>query len=253
MNNDLVSIITPSFNSKDYIDETIKSVIEQTYSNWEMLITDDCSTDGSFQYLKKKSLIDSRVKVYQLDQNRGPGVARNNSIKIAKGRFIAFLDSDDLWRPNKLAVQVNQMLSNFWSFSYTSYQYMNEAGDIQDYKVKVKPRIEFKDILKTNYVGCSTAMYDTHFFGKVYMPEIRKRQDWGLWHRLLKTSDAYGINQELTLYRVRKNSVSSNKFGLIAYQWSLYREVFDLGLLQSMRSLILWMWYAITGKKNRGN
>lgn len=249
----LVSVITPSYNSKEFIQNTINSVINQTYSNWEMLITDDCSTDNTFDTLSELAKMDDRIKIFGLANNGGPGVARNHSISQAKGRFLAFLDSDDLWLPNKLEVQINSMLKNSWVFSYTSYQYISEAGDIQDYIVKVKPRIEFSDILKTNYVGCSTAVYDTHFFDKVYMPEIRKRQDWGLWHRLLKKhGEAFGIDQILTHYRVRHDSVSSNKFGLISYQWSLYRKVFGLGKLQSIRSLVYWMWYAVSGRKNKG-
>ena len=176
----LVSIISPTYNSLQFIEDTIQSIIQQTYTNWELLITDDCSTDGTWELIQKHQKLDERIKIFRLEQNSGPGVARNNSIKQAKGRFIAFCDSDDQWKPDKLEKQIKFLIENDLPFTFSAYQKIDENGQ-EGGIVNVPEEVSYNYLLKTCPIGCLTAIYDTEKIGKVYMPEIRKRQDYGLW------------------------------------------------------------------------
>jgi teichuronic acid biosynthesis glycosyltransferase TuaG len=239
----LVSIITPTYNSERYVEETINSILNQTYPDWNLLITDDKSTDGTWEILKHYSRMDKRIQIFQLDRNSGPGIARNNSIKKAKGRFIAFCDSDDLWLPNKLETQIRFMEENQVYFSYGPYEVRNNQGT----KGVFYPpnRLNYKDLLKTCSIGCLTAVYDSDFLGKMYMPAIRKRQDYGLWLKILKNIDyaeSYGHLE--AIYRVQDHSVSSNKIKAAQYQWKIYRKIEKIDIL---RSLYYLFHYAING------
>lgn len=221
----LVSIITPTYNSANFIEETIESILSQTYKNWELLITDDCSLDNTEEIVKKYIKIDKRIKFYKLDTNSGAGVARNNSIKEAQGRFLAFCDSDDCWYPHKLEEQLTFMINNKYEFSYTSYDSCNENNEIIGY-IRCKRRISYSTLLRDNGIGCLTSIYDTARIGKIYMPTIRKRQDWGLWLSVIKkTKYAYGLQKPLAKYRIRENSISSNKISMLKYNYKLYKEV----------------------------
>jgi len=223
--NDLVSIITPSYNSKKYIKETIDSVKQQIYKNWEMIIVDDCSPDNSNFIIEKYSKKDSRIKLIKLEKNSGPAIARNRAIEAAKGRFIAFLDADDLWAPEKLEKHIAFMCKNNCALTYSYYDIIDENNNPLDHVIKPPLQLTYKDLLKTNYIGCLTAVYDTKIVGKVYMPLIRKRQDYGLWLKILKQIPyAYGIPEVLASYRLRKNSISSNKMNLLKYNYNLFRE-----------------------------
>lgn len=222
---DLVSIITPCYNSADFIAETIESILAQTYTNWELLITDDCSKDNSIEIIKAYSENDSRIKLFQLEKNGGGGVARNNSISKAEGRYIAFCDSDDRWYPTKLEKQIEFMQSNDCALSYTSYMTCDEAGKMKG--IIVAPHnITFKSNLRDCKIGCLTAMYDTEKVGKVFLPLIRKRQDWGLWIKVLKIcGTAKGMKEPLSIYRLREGSISNKKSDLIKYNIGVYQEV----------------------------
>jgi hypothetical protein len=230
---ELVSIITPLYNSEKLISETIESVLAQTYKNWEMIIVDDCSTDNGVNIVNKYQKNDDRIKLIKLSKNSGAAVARNTAIKNADGRYIAFLDSDDLWYPKKLEKQIEFMKQNNYFFTYTNYQKMSESGELINEIVKSPRKLVYKKALHTNYIGCLTAIYDKKKLGKVYMPEIRKRQDYGLWLKILKQVDGYGLNKNLAYYRVRENSVSSNKLNLIKYNWQLYRDIEKLSIFRS--------------------
>lgn len=233
-NEELVSIITPSYNSSKYIAETIQAVLAQTYHNWELLITDDCSTDNSVEIIKSFCRKDQRIRVFCLKRNSGAGVARNNSIREAKGRFIAFCDSDDKWLPDKLQKQVEFMLQHGYAFSFLSYYQCNENGEhIRSIICKLK--ISYWDLLVDNCVGCLTAMYDCRKIGgKIYMPAIRKRQDWGLWLILIqKCKYGYGLRETLAEYRVRKGSISSKKLDLVRHNIKVYKEVLGYSILKS--------------------
>ena len=237
----LVSIITPSYNSADFIAETIESILSQTYSNWELLITDDCSTDNTYDIVSKYIQNDNRIKFFQLEKNSGAGVARNNSIKEAKGRFLAFCDSDDCWYSEKLEKQLKFMVDNGYEFTCTSYECYNEVGDTKVGYIKCKKKISYWTLLRDNSIGCLTSMYDTAKIGKVYMPTIRKRQDWGLWLSIIrKTKHAYGLQETLAKYRIRENSISSNKIAMLKYNYKLYQDVEAFSCISSFLLLMCY-------------
>jgi teichuronic acid biosynthesis glycosyltransferase TuaG len=232
--NKMVSIITPTHNSLEFLESTISSVLSQTYEDWELLITDDCSTDGTWEYLQEIKKKDVRIKVFKLEKNSGPALARNNSIAQAQGRFIAFLDSDDTWTSEKLEKQIIFMLKYKYIFTFTEYMMFDEYDKKIGIKEGLPVRVNYKKMLESNYIGCLTAIYDTEILGKVYMPEIRKRQDYGLWLKILKKIDyAYCVKEPLAHYRVRTSSISSNKLNLIKYNWILFREIERLSIWSS--------------------
>lgn len=237
---DLVSIITPTYNCIDFIEQTYASIKKQSYKNWEWIVTDDCSTDGSYEYLVKIATEDSRVKVFRNTNNKGAAVSRNKSIEESAGRFIAFLDSDDLWEDNKLEQQIKFMLKNDFSFTYTDYCFMSEDGVLKDKVRKVPVDVNYNSLLKENIIGCLTAIYDTKEIGKVYMPLIRKRQDYGLWLNILRIiPKAHKCPGVLGIYRVRTNSVSSNKINLLKYNFELFNKHQNMGFLKSVYYLSL--------------
>lgn len=235
MNKDygLVSIITASYNCSEFIGETIKSIQAQSYTNWELVITDDCSTDESFNLIKEYADKDSRIKIFKLKQNSGAGVARNNSIANANGRFIAFCDSDDRWYSNKLERQLEFMTQGGYSLTYTSYDTCNEAGEINGF-VKCLTQLSYVKIIRDNGIGCLTAIYDADKIGKHFMPTIRKRQDWCLWIDIIKkTGTAYGLQESLALYRIRNGSISSNKLAMLRYNFDVYNKVLNFNRYKS--------------------
>ena len=230
----MVSIITPVYNSEAYLSDCINSVLNQNYPDWEHILVDDCSTDGSSRIIEKYASQDNRIIYYKLLTNSGPGIARNKAIEMAKGRYIAFLDCDDIWFPQKLEKQVDYMQKNDYRFTFTSYVHMDESGRYRDKTIIAPKEVSYKRALFKNPIGCLTAMYDSEFYGKQYMPEIRKRQDYALWLKLLKRSKAYGIQECLAAYRLQKKSVSSNKFSLIKYEWFIYRKEEKLSFFKSV-------------------
>ena len=240
MNLPLVSIITPSYNSSKFIEETIASVQAQTYSHWEMLITDDGSTDNSFEIIKKICKKDSRIKLFSI-KNAGPAVARNNSIKHAKGKYIAFIDSDDLWMSEFLSTSI-KFITKSEGFIFSSYKRCNETTLKEQYKDFIVPEnVTYMDILKTNSISCLTAFIDIEKLGKEFMPEVLYRQDMGLWLKYLKKINyAKGIKETLAIYRIRDNSHSRNKKKLLKPQWYFYRHVENLSLVRSVYLMIVW-------------
>ena len=224
-NRGLVSIITPAFNSSRFIRETIESILAQTYPYWELLITDDCSTDDTVEIVEQYVDRDPRIKLFRLESNSGAGVCRNRSIQEAQGRFIAFCDSDDCWKPEKLERQLAFMIENGYQLTYTSYDIINEDGENKG-KVNCLKRLSYLTLLRDNGIGCLTAIYDTEKLGKVFMPTIRKRQDWCLWLSIIKrTRFAFGLRESLALYRDRKGSISSNKVEMLKHNFRVYHEV----------------------------
>lgn len=234
----LVSIITPLYNSEKYLEQCIQSVISQTYKNWEHILVDDCSTDNSAAIVDKFLQSDRRLKYIKLKSNSGAGIARNTAIKAAKGKYIAFLDSDDLWHPNKLHLQIDFMEVNNYRFTFTDYDMVNEAGQKISKLIKTKSVVTYQSALYKNPIGCLTVLYDVDFFGKQFMPEIRKRQDYALWLKLLKKTNGYGLSECLSSYRIGNDSISSNKFNLLKYEWKIYREEEGLSFFKSCFYLI---------------
>lgn len=222
---DLVSIITPSYNSAHFIEQTIKAIQNQTYSNWELLITDDCSTDNTFDIVKTYADKDPRIKLFKLEVNSGAGIARNNSIENANGRYIAFCDSDDVWLPHKLEKQISFMRATGATLCYSSYMLCTEQGEITG-KIMARDKETFFSTKCDDRIGCLTAIYDTTHHGKFFMPSLRKRQDWGLWLTILKKCRvAHGIKEPLAIYRLRDNSISHNKMALVKYNIAVYKTV----------------------------
>ena len=234
MSRPLVSIITPTYNSSGYICETIASVQQQTEADWEHIAVDDCSQDHTRDLLLEHEQKDSRLKTVFLKSNQGPAAARNTGIQVASGRYIAFVDSDDLWEPDKLSLQLACMRRPECSFVFGSYYKMMENGPGRAL-INVPERIDYHGLLNSTVIATLTAMYDSLKLGKVFMPDIRKRQDFGLWLRLLKkTPWAYGIQQPLGTLRKRRGSLSSNKPSAMYYTWRVYRECEKLSLCKSI-------------------
>lgn len=238
-NNHLVSIITACYNSEKHISDMINSVLAQTYQNWELLLVDDCSTDKTLDIINTITSSESRIKVFQLTKNSGAAVARNKAIQEANGRFIAFLDSDDRWLSLKLEKQMAFMISNGYSLTHTAYEIIDEFGNISKKMIKPAEVLNYNDMLYANKIGCLTAIYDQHQLGKIEMPLLRKRQDYGLWLKILQSGiKAYGLSEVLAQYRQTENSMSSNKMDLIKWNWKLFREVQGLSVMKSMFYLL---------------
>ncbi|MGT2846759.1 glycosyltransferase family 2 protein [Streptococcus massiliensis] len=238
---DLVSIITPTFNCGEYIGETIESVCNQTYKKWEMIIVDDCSTDNTSKVVEKYLKDDSRIKYYRLTRNSGAAIARTKAIDLSTGNFIAFLDSDDLWSPDKLEKQLTFMKENNIPFSCTSYEQISDSGRLLDRTVTTIPRIDYNRILLDCPVGNSTVMYNVEILGKFEVPNIPKGNDDALWLKMLKKTEyIYGLDEVLMQYRVRSGSLSRNKFKVIKYHWILYRKIEKLSIARSLFHIGYW-------------
>jgi glycosyltransferase involved in cell wall biosynthesis len=211
----------------------IESVKAQTYNSWELLITDDCSTDGSDLIVEQYAKNDPRIRLFRLENNSGPGVARNNSITHAQGRFIAFLDSDDQWKPEKLEKQVKFMIDNDLALSFSSYDVIDEIGN-RLYCIKAPVKVTYSKMLRNDYMGFLTTMYDVTKIGKVYMSDLRKRQDWALKLSILHLIPfALSLPESLAIYRRRQVSVSSNKITLLKYNWMVYRNLERFSAIKS--------------------
>jgi teichuronic acid biosynthesis glycosyltransferase TuaG len=239
----LVSIIMPSYNSAKTIAQSIESVLLQSYSNWELLITDDLSSDETLSIIKEYMNKDTRIRLFVNEKNLGAGGSRNRSIKVANGKYIAFLDSDDIWLDNKLSVQIEHMCKYNVALSYTWYQKFSSEGD--GGYVQPKLTVTYQQLLYSNIIGCLTAVYDAEILGKRYMPLIRKRQDMGLWLSILKDIDmALGIPQVLAKYRV-DSGMTRNKITILKWQWAFYREVLGLNLLQAFKCFVIYAYKGV--------
>lgn len=221
----LVSIITPSYNCADYVGATIESIQSQTYRDWELLITDDCSTDDSREVISRYVAADPRIKLFCLDRNSGAGVARNNSIREAQGRYMAFCDSDDRWLPDKLQRQLDFMQRRGARICYSSYYTCDEDGEENGLVVAYR-KITYRELCRDDSIGFLTLVYDMVDIGKVYMPELRRRQDWAMKLLLMqRCREAHGLIEPLAIYRMRANSLSRNKSKLVKYNVEVYHEV----------------------------
>lgn len=246
MNEPLVSIITPVYNAEMFLSDTIKSVQNQTYKNWEILLIDDCSKDNSAQIIKEFQKYDNRIKYIKLKKNSGASVSRNEGIRNAKGRFIAFVDSDDVWKPEKLEIQIKYMLKENLGFTFTSYRYMKENGELTNKIAKAPSKINYNGLLKNTIIGCSTVVIDREIVDYFEMPLVRRGQDTATWLQILrKEKYAYGIEQDLVNYRLVGESLSSNKIIALKRTWNTYRNVEKLGLLKSSYVFCFYVFNAI--------
>ncbi len=243
-----VSVVMPVYDGEAFIAESIRSVMQQSFKNWELIVVDDASADKSVDLVKTLCTEDERIRLIQLEQNSGAAVARNTAIESARGRYIAFLDGDDLWLPHKLELQLAFMQETGAAFSFSAYNRIEVSGHHLT-PIGVPERLAYQDLCKTNYIGCSTAIYDTQVYGVRFMPLIRKRQDYGLWLDLLRDGQqARGLNETLATYRVRTDSISANKAKTSAYTWQIYRDVEAFTL---MKSAYYFCQYAIRGVLRR--
>lgn len=236
----LVSIIMPNYNCAKYLKDTIDSVLAQTYTNWELLFVDDCSTDDSVSMIQ--SFHDDRIKVFQSKQNGGAAIARNYAIEAARGRWIAFLDSDDLWHPQKLEKQLEYMIQQDVSFCFTGYEVLGDDNKLISTYNPSNDQYDYKDILKHNHIGCLTVIYDSQKIGKVLMPtDAIKREDHACWLAILKQEiSAYCLHECLAQYKVHSNSVSSSKLKMVKYQWNVYKKVEKLSFFKSVYYMAHW-------------
>lgn len=248
MEKGLVSIITPTYNCASFIGETIKSVLQQTYVNWEMIIVDDCSQDNTKEIVE--AFEEERICYYCLEKNSGAAVARTRAMELANGEYMAFLDSDDIWMPNKLEKQIAFMRENDVAFSCTSYEQIDESGKSLGKIIKAIAKTNYDRLLLDCPVGNSSVMYSVQKMGKFQVPDIRKRNDDALWLQMLKKEDyIIGIPDVLMKYRIRANSISSNKLKVIKYHWILYRNIEHLSVVRSLFHIGYWGILKLSGIK----
>lgn len=224
VDNGLVSIIMPSYNTAEYIGKAIESVQNQTYENWELIIVDDCSSDNTDEIMQQY-IRDSRVYYLKNEKNSGAAVSRNKAIKLAKGKWIAFLDSDDLWNPEKLEKQINFMKRNQYDFSYTKYREIDENGN--DLRIEVSGPFHITKMGMYNYCwpGCLTVMYNVDKVGIIQIADIKKNNDYAMWLEVSKKADCYLINETLAMYRKRVGSISNHSYlKLIKWHYKLFKE-----------------------------
>lgn len=238
----LVSIITPTWNCGRFISQTIESVMAQTYSNWEMIIVDDCSTDGTENVVKCYK--DDRIKYQCLERNSGAAVARNVALRMAKGRWIAFLDSDDLWIPEKLERQLKFMSDNGYAFSYHEYDEIDEANRYLGVHVSGKRHVGKFDMFACCWPGCLSVMYDAEKIGLIQIENIKKNNDTAMWLKAIKKSDCYLLPESLALYRRRKGSITPPDIRTkIKWHYTLFRQAEKMNPVTSF----FWMCTNILG------
>ena len=244
--NSLVSIITPVFNSQYFLKECIESVISQTYKNWEMLIIDDCSKDASRKIINSFAKKEPRIRSFFLNKNIGPAMARNIGLRNARGNYIAFLDSDDLWLSSKLEKQIFFMSTNNIAFSYTSYQVISEQGTVLKNLIKVPKKMSYKSYLKNTIIGCLTVIVDKSKVGFFEMPDLKSSHDMALWLLIMKRGFyAYGLNESLAKYRIVNNSNTFNKLNASMDVWNLYRKQENLSFFYSLFNFIFYVFNAL--------
>ncbi len=251
MEENLVSIVVPVYNSEKFLKETIKTVTEQTYKNWELILVNDCSTDNSKSTIEKYAKEDNRIKVINLKENSGAAIARNTGIEQAKGKYLAFLDADDLWNKEKLEKQIKFMEANEYEFTFTNYEFTDENGNKTGKIVNVPNELTYKQALKNTTIFTSTVIFNVERLGKelISMPNVRRGQDTATWWKVLKTDViAHGMNESLSLYRRSNNTLSANKIKALKRTWNLYRNVEKLSLI---RSFYYFCWYCFNAVKRR--
>lgn len=235
-----ISVVMPAFNASRYLNRAVESVLAQSIPDWELLIVDDASTDETGVLAANWALRDSRIQSITMPVNSGVAAARNRALDVARGRYIAFLDSDDLWDPLKLETQLRCMREAGALICYSAYRRIDEKGNVIG-SVRIPGSIDYKTLLRSNFIGNLTGIYDAKMLGKQYFTDFG-HEDYVAWLELLKKAgSAQGVKLELASYRVYAGSTSANKFKAMAWQWRIYRESQRLGWL---RSAYLMMFYA---------
>jgi len=231
---DLVSIITPSYNTANFIGKTIESVLEQTYQNWEMIIVDDCSQDNTDEVVQQY-LVDERIRYIKNEVNSGAALSRNRALKEARGRWIAFLDSDDLWSPNKLEKQVAFMAKNGYHFSYTNYEEIDSDGQPTGVNVTGPKSISKTGMFNYCWPGCLTVMYDADYIGLVQIKDIKKNNDYAMWLKISQKAECWLLDETLAKYRKRMGSISRHSIRtMIGWHYKLYHESEKMNSVMSL-------------------
>lgn len=222
----LVSIITPCWNCVAYVTKTIQSVQEQTYRNWELIIVDDCSTDNSDQIIKPLLELDSRIRLLKNPKNMGAAMSRNYALREAKGRWIAFLDADDLWAPDKLEKQLEFMVSGGYHFSYTAYKEIDDSSCETGVLISGPKKVSRSGMFAFCWPGCLTVMYDRDYVGLVQIEDIKKNNDYAMWLKVCRKAKCYLLKEPLALYRRgRKGSISTHGHStMIRWHYKLWHE-----------------------------
>lgn len=233
---DLVSIVMPSYNCGKYVEQTIRSVQEQTYQSWEIIFVDDCSTDDSVARVMAMKEKDDRISIYHNFKNIGAAASRNIALRHAKGRWIAFLDSDDLWEPTKLERQIRFMEENDYKFSYTYYEEMDADGKDTGVMVLGPPKITKAGMFAFCWPGCLTVMYDASAIGLIQIEDIKKNNDYAMWLKVCQKADCYLLPESLAKYRRgRSGSVSSHSIStMIKWHYKLFRDAEKMDVIPSL-------------------
>lgn len=241
-----VSIITPAYNASCYLSDTIASVQAQTFSDWEMIIVDDCSKDNTYELACSFSAKDKRIKVIKHEKNGGVAVARNTALDVAVGDFIAFLDSDDMWMPNKLEKQIALMEKNDYAFTYTVYQKFQTGTGQLGKVIRVPKKMTYKKIYGNTSIGCLTVIVNRKKVGEFHMPLIKHTEDNCTWQEILSRGYvAYRLNENLALYREGNSSLTNNKIKAAQKQWKTYREYYKFSVIKSSFYFICYTFNAI--------
>ncbi len=238
--NDLISIIVPVYNAADYIEQTIEMVMQQSYSKWELILVDDCSTDNSCAVINQ--YCNDQIKLLTKGKNEGAAKARNSGIAVAKGRYIAFLDADDVWFPSKLEKEVLFMKEKQASFVFCSYEYGDEYAKGTGKVVRVPEILTYKQALSRTVIFTSTVMIDTEKIARdlIHMPDVKSEDSATWWNILRNGHQASGLNETLVIYRRPKHSLSSNKLAAVKRIWNLYRRVEHLSFFYSAYNFVGW-------------
>lgn len=240
----MVSVITPTYNCARFIAETIKSVQSQSYSNWEMIIVDDCSTDNTKDIVAQYQKEDSRIQYHCLPHNSGAAEARNEALRRAKGKWIAFLDSDDLWKPEKLSRQILFMEKHGYTFSYHEYEEIDEDSKPIGVYVSGKKHVGKFDMFACCWPGCLSVMYDAENIGIVQIENVKKNNDTAIWLKVIKKSNCHLLKDNLALYRRRKGSITPPDIKTkIKWHYNLFRQAEKMNPIAS----IFWMCLNIAG------
>ena len=245
-NQPLVSVIVPCYNMEKFIAYTIESVQRQSYPHWELLIVDDASTDRTADIIKDHQKQDNRIHFFVKPNHSGIADTRNQCLKMAKGRFLAFLDSDDVWHPEKLEQQLRFMMEQKIGFSYSSYDCIDEQGLPLEKLVKSAGTLDYNAYMHNTIIGCSTVMIDTTIIDNVFVPNFRTSEDTAMWLNILKKGFlAYAIEQPLTSYRIRQHSASSNKLKASSDLWRVYRQQEKLSLFKALGCFFSYAYNAV--------
>lgn len=239
----VVSIITPAFNASRTVGQAIQSAQVQSFRDWEMIVVDDCSTDDTCAVVEHYAKSDARIKLLRQPVNGGPARARNAALEVARGRYVAFLDSDDCWLPKKLERQLTFMVANNSGFSYTLYRRFTDDSEKTGPLVALPRTLSYGDLLKNTGIACLTAMIDRELVGPIEFQTIQ-HEDYALWLQLLKRGFvAHGIMEDLARYRVSNTSLSGNKLKSAVWVWSIYRNIEDLSLPHAAWCFVNYAWH----------